>query len=137
MFFFFEAWASTAFQPLSLRAALRFCASLDRFNLGAACIGARFIGKVLMFNSWLTAKRYGFFKDLFLTFHIGNDRVWSDDRFDDYMRYNALEARAVCERILSQRPGDEQLTKMVRRTLDRTQTLAPSDGRDTPRGLSR
>lgn len=112
-------------------------ASLDRFNLAAACIGARFIGKVLMFNSWLFAQRYGFFKDLYLTFHIGNDRVWSDDRFDDYMRHNALEARAVCQWIIQLKPDDEKLTRMVHRTLGRINKLLPTEGGNPTAGSSR
>lgn len=66
------------------------------FDLGTACIGTNWIGRVMITNMACFAKKFKIFEDLHLTFHIGNDRLWKSDRFEDYARHN----RDECKRIL-------------------------------------
>ena len=66
------------------------------FDLGTACIGANWIGRVMITNMACFAKEFKIFEDLHLTFHIGNERLWKSGRFEDYTRHN----REECERIL-------------------------------------
>jgi len=66
------------------------------FDLGTACIGTNWIGRVMITNMACFAKKLKIFEDLHMTFHIGNERLWKSDRFEDYTRHN----REECKRIL-------------------------------------
>jgi len=67
-----------------------------RFELGETCIGAGWIGRVMLTNMACFARRFNIFEDLHLTFHIGNEKSWKTPRFNDYTEHN----RAECKRIL-------------------------------------
>lgn len=69
-----------------------------QYDLGEACIGARNFAKVLGLNLIVHAKRFCHFKDLHLTFHIGNDRVWRSDKWADYSMHN----REIMRRLFVQ-----------------------------------
>jgi len=58
------------------------------FNLGTACIGANWIGRVLIANLIANAGNFKIFDNLHLTFHIGDDRSWKNHKFYDYDRHN-------------------------------------------------
>ncbi len=62
-----------------------------RFHLGQACIGAGWIGRVLLTNMACLAGRFKVFADLHLTFHVGNDMAWRARRFADYQAHNRNE----------------------------------------------
>lgn len=66
-----------------------------RYQLGLACIGASAVGKVLAANLMCHASRYEDFKDLHLTFHLGEDRAWQAAELDDYLAHNRRELLAV------------------------------------------
>lgn len=68
-----------------------------RFELGNVFIGAPKVGDALRINLLCNADRFKRFKNLHLTFHLGNDQVWRSDEYDDYAARN----RAEFERILS------------------------------------
>ncbi|MCP4052088.1 MAG: hypothetical protein GY739_03300 [Mesoflavibacter sp.] len=59
------------------------------------CIGARFVGLALYINLSLKAKKFKEFDEEHLTFHIGNDRVWKEKKFNEYETYNENEYRKV------------------------------------------
>jgi len=59
-----------------------------KYQLGDACIGARGFAKVLGINLILHAQRFEHFKDLHLTFHIGDDRRWEANEWADYSAHN-------------------------------------------------
>jgi hypothetical protein len=59
-----------------------------RYDLGAACIGANWIGKVLLTNVHVHATNFRLFEDLHLTFHLGDDRSWKIPVFSDYDLHN-------------------------------------------------
>jgi hypothetical protein len=68
-----------------------------RFELGTACIGAGWVGRVMITNMACLAGRFSIFKDLHLTFHIGNDKVWQQAEFSGYTRHNQLECRKILD----------------------------------------
>ena len=73
-----------------------------RFELGTACIGAGWIGRVMITNMACLSRRFAIFKDLHLTFHLGNDKMWRQAEFSDYTRHNQQECKKVlnhCEAI--------------------------------------
>ena len=66
-----------------------------RFRLGNACIGTGWIGRVMITNMACLARQFRIFEDLHLTFHIGNDKVWQDPQWEDYLAHNKNECRRV------------------------------------------
>jgi len=64
-----------------------------RFMLGQACIGTDWIGRMMIANMAPLAKRFRVFKDLQMTFHIGDERTWGSDDFSDYAAHNKEECR--------------------------------------------
>lgn len=70
-----------------------------RYDLGHACIGAHWLGKALELNLICQARRYAALKDRHMTFHIGDDRPWKDDRFKVFARFNQAEIRNILLRL--------------------------------------
>lgn len=68
------------------------------YYLGEACIGARVFAKVLGLNLIVQAKNFRHFKELHLTFHIGNERSWRPNKYIDYERHNRAVAREILHR---------------------------------------
>lgn len=65
------------------------------YELGEACIGIKYIARLLAFNLILYSERFDHFTNLHLTFHIGDDRIWDDPKWDDYTMHNAKYFRAA------------------------------------------
>ena len=76
-----------------------------QFNLGHACIGANWIGRVLIANVLLHSTRFKVFTDTHLTFHLGEDGAWWNAKYNDYDQFNRNEL----EGILAQMNAMEQL----------------------------
>lgn len=66
-----------------------------RFRLGNACIGTGWIGRVMITNMACFARQFRIFEDLHLTFHIGNDKIWQNPQWDDYLAHNKNECRQI------------------------------------------
>lgn len=67
------------------------------YRLGLVCVGAPWVGRVLLLNLIAFADRFEEFKDLHATFHIGDAQVWQGDRFADLARFNRAEATEVLD----------------------------------------
>jgi len=52
--------------------------------LGDVCIGAKFVGKTLLWLLRHHATRFRVFTDLSPTFHLGDDKVWKSPDLADY-----------------------------------------------------
>lgn len=68
-----------------------------KFRLGDSCIGANWIGRVLMANLIATSQNFTFLKDAHLTFHLGDDRTWNQSKYQDFHTHN----EATLKRLLS------------------------------------
>ncbi len=66
-----------------------------KFNVGTACIGANWIGRVLLTNLICYARAFDIFKCLHLTFHLGDDRSWKTHDYADYDNHNERELLAI------------------------------------------
>ena len=62
------------------------------YLLGRVCVGAPWVGRVLLLNLIAFADRFEEFKDLHATFHIGDAQVWQGDRFAGSGSFNHAEA---------------------------------------------
>jgi hypothetical protein len=69
------------------------------FNVGNVCLGAAWVGRVLLWNLCVHAKHFYEFKKLHLTFHIGNDKAWKADHLSDYELHNRKEAAGVLQTL--------------------------------------
>jgi hypothetical protein len=94
-----------------------------RFNLGQACIGAGWIGRVLLTNMACLAKNFRIFTDLHMTFHVGNQQVWKTDLFSDYTEHNKEECRNILHNFEAQF-GLLDRQKIPGRFLDRLEPQA-------------
>lgn len=69
------------------------------FLLGDLCVGIGGVGRLLMVNVLVHAKRFSLIGDAHLTFHIGDDMSWKSNRYSDYTDFNTKEARAALEEM--------------------------------------
>lgn len=58
------------------------------YELGTACIGANWIGRVIISNVIAYSHKFKVFEDEYLTFHIGDDRSWKISDFNNYDKNN-------------------------------------------------
>jgi len=75
-----------------------------KFELGNVCVGINWVGAVLLANLMVHAKKFMMFHDVHLTFHIGDEMTWKDDRNEEYRNYNRQQARKV-RQVLDEKCG--------------------------------
>lgn len=66
-----------------------------KYTLGNVCLGASWVGRVLIWNLFLFAQNPVEFSRQSLTFHIGNDKVWKNKKFSAYFNFNRKEAKKI------------------------------------------
>lgn len=80
------------------------------YHLGDTCIGTSRVGAALAVNLIYNATRFEEFRDLHLTFHLGNDKAWKSDRFADYYLHNENELKKVLRHYdVLQSPRDHRI----------------------------
>ena len=67
------------------------------YRLGFTCIGAEFVAKTLAVNMICNAKNFIEFGGLHVTFHLGDDRRWSNRDHMEYNLHNKKIFIGVCE----------------------------------------
>ena len=72
-----------------------------KFRMGTACVGANWIGRVIISNVMAFAEKFKVFEDLHLTFHIGDLRSWKKDKYIDYDRHNERELLTILNHFLN------------------------------------
>jgi hypothetical protein len=65
------------------------------YRLNCLCIGASLIGRGLVINLICNAQKFEVFKNLHLTFHIGDDRTWVNKKLEDYTIHNLKELNEI------------------------------------------
>jgi hypothetical protein len=70
-----------------------------RFDLGNTCIGAMAVGSMLLINLVCFSTKFVEFRDLHLTFHLGNSETWRDPELDDIQEFNEMEFVRVAQRL--------------------------------------
>lgn len=76
--------------------------SYQNFYLFNTFIGSSPIGSCLLINLYYTSKSFKVFKDLHLTFHIGDDRFWKSETLNDYEFFNIRETNATLDEFIAQ-----------------------------------
>ena len=59
-----------------------------QFHLANACVGANWIGRVLLLNLLCTSERFTILENCHMTFHLGDDRSWKRPEYADYDSFN-------------------------------------------------
>jgi len=68
---------------------------LSKLELGKIAIGAPGVGIALFVNLYCLSKQFLLLDDHHLTFHIGNDKEWNNEKFADYRDYNKKQLEAI------------------------------------------
>lgn len=74
---------------------------LPKFVLGKTCIGANWIGRVMIANLLAFASNLKIEKKMHLTFHIGEDGAWLSNQYNDYDSFNKQEAYKVLNNLMA------------------------------------
>jgi len=81
------------------------------FKLGNCCTGIIWNGRILLWNLIMYAKKFIELKGSHLTFHIGNDRIWKDEKYADYSNFNKNEAYKILDQMKEEFGTLEKLAK--------------------------
>ncbi len=73
-----------------------------QYRLGSVCIGINWVGRALIYNLACHAKNFKEFKNEHLTFHIGNNKVWKNDEYIDYVAHNKNELLNILTKLEKQ-----------------------------------
>jgi len=68
-----------------------------KFDLGHVCIGANWVGTILLANLMVHAKQFTIIRDAHLTFHIGDNKDWKSDSNSEYRLFNRQQAREAVD----------------------------------------
>lgn len=73
---------------------------LTKCDFGNACIGANWIGRVIIANLIANTSHCQIYKDLHATFHIGDAGAWMTGEFNEFDEHNRSELTALLRRLL-------------------------------------
>jgi len=83
----------------------------NQFWLGSVCIGINWVGRVLIWNLIAFSEKFAEFKDLHLTFHLGNEKRWKNLDMEAYREFNRLQALEVYKLLQSNTDIDSILSR--------------------------
>lgn len=73
------------------------------YELGTGCVGANWIGRILISNIMAFANKFKIFKNLSLTFHIGDERRWLEREHNDYNRHNETQLLMILNNLVGKK----------------------------------
>jgi hypothetical protein len=87
----------------------------DEFMLSNVCIGAGHVMRSLLYNMAALGRRFAVLTTAHLTFHIGDDGVWRNPQYEDYLAFNLRETRLLATRLAIERIQAVKLLEFMRR----------------------
>jgi hypothetical protein len=87
-------------------------AHFERYVASDACIGRDFVARSLLYNMIASARHMAMLRQVHLTFHVGDEREWSDPKFKDYREFNVKQAINVLVTLAKRDPATQ--SKLVR-----------------------
>jgi hypothetical protein len=84
----------------------------DRYVTSHACVGRDFVARSLLYNMVANSKHMAMLRQAHLTFHVGDEREWSDPKLKDYGEFNVKQAISVLVTLAKRDPAIE--FKLVR-----------------------
>jgi hypothetical protein len=101
-----------------------------------AALGVRWVGRCLLWQLQLAANNFRGFGDLYATFHVGDDRAWTDHRLADYDSHNLSATQGLVEDLIERygRPAVNRLQGMwpVLKSIDRQTNVEIEPSRALP-----
>lgn len=79
------------------------------FVLGDVCIGMGHVDLPLVCSMIAFAKKFGEFRDEYLTFHLGDDRPWKSRKYSEYRQHNDRECIRALKNLAAVIRADERL----------------------------
>jgi len=70
-----------------------------RFKLGNICIGTAWVGRALLANMVTYSSHFKEFRNIHLTFHIGDSQTWRNEDYADYSRENRHEYLKIFQQL--------------------------------------
>jgi hypothetical protein len=70
--------------------------------VGNVALGVRYVARPILWHLMLNARNFETFSDLHATFHVGDDRQWTNPNLADYDRHNVGEAQRVVDYLTEQ-----------------------------------
>lgn len=70
-----------------------------RFKLGKVCIGAWRVGLALLANMMTCADNFKLLENAHLTFHLGDDRIWSHSDNREYEEHNTYQVMQILQEL--------------------------------------
>lgn len=92
---------------------------VPQLKLGKICIGASGIGKALILNFNSIAENFAVFKNLHLTFHLGDDQVWKSRQYEGAALHNERELQTLLREYDTQSLKKDPLFKPHIRRMQR------------------
>ena len=87
-------------------------AHFESYVRSDAFIGGDFVARSLLYNMIANSKTMLMLRQAHLTFHVGDEREWSDPKFKDYREFNVRQAIGVLTSLAERNPTTE--AKLVR-----------------------
>ena len=85
----------------------------ESFVPNRCCCGAGGVMRSLLFNIVAHARRFLMLTSPHMTFHLGNDRPWSNPKFADYGQFNFDEAVSVIRTLVTDAEKATRLTEFI------------------------
>jgi len=82
-------------------------AHFDRYVSSNAFIGGDFVARSLLYNLIANSRSMLMLRQAHLTFHVGDEREWSDPKFKDYREFNVKQAISVLVSLTERNPATE------------------------------
>lgn len=86
---------------------------IEHFQPSQCCCGAGHVMRSLLFNLVAQARRLLMLTRAQMTFHLNDDRHWSDPRFAGYLEFNIAQAQSVITRLAVDPEKAERLAEFI------------------------
>ncbi|MES0489111.1 MAG: sulfotransferase [Leptospirales bacterium] len=75
------------------------CKNIPFMEWENVCIGANWVGRILLANTTGFSKKHEITTEAHVTFHLGDDRAWKNNKFKDYDTHNAKEVIQAIDKL--------------------------------------
>jgi hypothetical protein len=73
--------------------------AFSSFHLDLVCIGTTRIGLALIANLIMFSSKFKIFLDEHVTFHLGEDRIWENQNYLDFVKHNEDQVLGILKRL--------------------------------------
>lgn len=92
--------------------------ALEKYNFFDAFIGSGPVGLCFVANMIIESSNFLWLEDKHLTFHLGDDKAWSNPAFSDYQYENFTQLKKICTFLLENRNMDTNKNLVIHQILE-------------------